>query len=85
MKHVMEPVPQIRQVRPELSEGVEQVIAMAMAKDPAERYQTAGQFSEALSSGARGIPSRRARRRLTTDQIDGLYDALNDGSDKSKS
>jgi serine/threonine-protein kinase len=76
MKHVMEPVPHIRDVRSDLPQGIDDVIATAMAKDPSTRFQTAGQFSEALNSASSGIPSRRARRRLTSDQMDSLLSAL---------
>jgi serine/threonine-protein kinase len=81
MKHVMEPVPHIREVRSDLAQAIDDVITIAMAKDPNTRYQTAGQFSEALNAATSGVPSRRARRRLTSDQMNSLLDALDeDGS-----
>jgi serine/threonine-protein kinase len=47
-KVVNEPLPPIRQVRPELPEAVEQVLSKALAKAPAERFASAGDFYAAL-------------------------------------
>lgn len=70
MKHVNEPVPNILQLNPNLPEGVNDVIQRAMAKKPADRYASAGEFSEALTKAARGVVSRRARKRWMRDDID---------------
>jgi serine/threonine protein kinase len=40
-KHIYEPIPSPRQYRPDLPDEVEQVIAKALAKDPADRYERA--------------------------------------------
>jgi YVTN family beta-propeller protein len=48
--HITDPPPRPTDVRPELPEAIDGVIARAMAKDPAERYPTAG----ALATAARG-------------------------------
>jgi serine/threonine-protein kinase len=76
MKHVMEPIPHIREVRSDLPQSIDDLITVAMAKDPKDRYQTAGEFSEALTAATSGIPSRRARRRLTASTMDSLLDSL---------
>ncbi len=63
LKHVIEPLPQPRLMRPDLPPGVEEVILKAMAKDPAQRFDRAGQIAEALrahlhlSSSAVSVPS----------------------------
>lgn len=44
LKHIGEPLPSPRLLRPDLPEALEQVILRAMAKDPAQRYQTAAEF-----------------------------------------
>jgi eukaryotic-like serine/threonine-protein kinase len=69
MKHVLEPVPHLTSAVPDAPEELEQVILKAMAKDPGQRYQTAGDLSAALNatSGWWGPLGRRATRRLHGD------------------
>ncbi|HEX6383440.1 MAG TPA: protein kinase [Anaerolineae bacterium] len=50
MKHVMDPVPEILKVRPDLPPACNDIITKAMAKKPDERFATAGDLSEALAS-----------------------------------
>ena len=50
MKHVMDPVPDILEVRPDLPSACSDIITKAMAKKPGERFATASDLSEALSS-----------------------------------
>ncbi len=47
-KHIYEPVPRPRRLRPDLSAGVEGIILKAMAKNPAHRYERTGELAEAL-------------------------------------
>lgn len=49
LMHVQQRLRPPRQVNPALSEAVELVILRAMAKDPADRFQTAGQMTAALA------------------------------------
>jgi serine/threonine-protein kinase len=44
----------LQKLRPELPAHLVQVVARAMAKDPRERFQTAGEFAVALRSGHEG-------------------------------
>ncbi len=48
MKHISEPLPLPTKVDPTVPEAVERVILKAMSKDPADRYQTAGDMARAL-------------------------------------
>ena len=72
-KRLTDPVPSIRRVREEVPEFVDRAIRIALAKTPADRFATAGQFGSALavpsasergssSPGVPGTERRRARR-----------------------
>lgn len=50
LKHIHQPVPPVREVRPDLPAALEQVVLKALAKNPADRYQTAAEMWQALSS-----------------------------------
>ena len=50
LKHVNEPPPSLRAVRPDLPANAETIIHKAMAKDPAARYASAGKLSQDITS-----------------------------------
>lgn len=52
--HVYEPPPPIRSLRHDIPESVERVVNKALAKDPNQRWQTAGDLSEAFSIAITG-------------------------------
>jgi serine/threonine protein kinase/tetratricopeptide (TPR) repeat protein len=57
-RHVHDPVPPIRTVRPAVSVGLERVVLKALAKIPADRFASAREFAEALRtpiSGGDGV------------------------------
>jgi tRNA A-37 threonylcarbamoyl transferase component Bud32 len=55
IKHITEPLPLPRSVRPDLPEDVERVILRAMAKEPDDRFQTAGEMVRALDAAVRAV------------------------------
>src|SRR5213593_3680645 len=57
MKQVQEPPPSLLALRPDLPVGLEGVIQRALAKQPADRFQTASELSDALSNAASGKAS----------------------------
>ena len=72
-KRLTDPVPSIRRLREEIPETVDRAIRIALAKTPADRFATAGQFGSALtvpsagerdgsSASAPGTEGRRTRR-----------------------
>lgn len=52
LKHVNEPPPDIRTLNPAVPERVAQLIEKAIAKDPADRFQTAHALAESLRRAA---------------------------------
>ena len=54
MAHAVNPIPNVRALRPGLPEAVQRVIEQAMAKDPAQRYQSAGGLAAGLRSAVAG-------------------------------
>ena len=67
-QHIQAPLPPPRQLNPALPAAVEQVIARAVAKRPADRFATAGDMSRALCAAVTGsqpaapsCPPARAR------------------------
>jgi serine/threonine protein kinase len=60
--HLVDPPPRLATKRPSLPAGLEDIVFKALAKLPADRYSTAGQFSDALAAIQ---PSREASRPAT--------------------
>jgi serine/threonine protein kinase len=48
MKHLNDPLPLPRQINPQLPESFERVLLKALAKNPDDRYQSAGEMAKAL-------------------------------------
>jgi predicted Ser/Thr protein kinase len=62
IKHITDPLPLPRTVKPDVPEPIERVILRALAKDPAHRYQTAGEFVQALAVAVRKVSVPEAAR-----------------------
>jgi serine/threonine-protein kinase len=54
LKHLNAPIPSVRALNPDVPEAVERIITKSIAKDPADRYQTAADMIEDLSRAERG-------------------------------
>src|SRR6185436_15536557 len=52
MKQVQDPPPLLRDARPDLPAGVSAAVSRALSKQPADRQQTAGELSKALTDAA---------------------------------
>ncbi len=63
-KHAAQTVPGLRASRPEVPPDIERVVERALAKDPAERWQTPGAFAAALTLRP-AVASERNRTRRT--------------------
>jgi len=77
-KHFTDPVPLVRRLRPAIPPGVDEAIATAMAKTPADRFSTAAEFIAALgrsrttgasSLGAPGFTPPAARKPTPTRRV----------------
>jgi serine/threonine-protein kinase len=60
-RHAVDPVPPLRTVRATVPPAVEAAITRALAKVPADRFASAGEFSRALTTGEARKEPRRAR------------------------
>jgi len=64
-KGVLEPVPRVRTLRDTAPDALEQVLTKALARSPADRFQSAGEIAQALSlptgvAAPTGPPASRA-------------------------
>lgn len=55
MMHLVNPVPQIYEQNKTLPTAIQTVLDIAMAKDPNDRYQSAGDFAKALQAVTTGV------------------------------
>lgn len=62
MAHMAQPIPDVRSMRPDVPEAVQMVIDRAMAKDPGERYQTAGELAADLRRALAGEAPAQTRQ-----------------------
>jgi len=55
-RHLLDPVPPLRTVRPSVPAALDAVISRALAKQPADRWPSVPAFVDAVRSGARDAP-----------------------------
>jgi serine/threonine protein kinase len=60
IKHITDPVPQIRQTNPKLPEGMDTIIQKAMAKNKTDRFSSAVEMTNALREVARNVTTKLA-------------------------
>ena len=60
--HVSEPPPRVTDLRPEVPEAIDDVVQRAMAKQPEDRYPSAGDLGRAARSAVTGEPISRPER-----------------------
>ena len=61
-KSISGPRPHVREIQKSVPQAIDQVIVKALAQDPAERYATAGEFSDALGRALLGEMTGGKRR-----------------------
>lgn len=57
-EHINLPIPPIRKINRDVSEGMSQVIERALAKNPAQRYPSSPDFYNAFEAAKLGLPVR---------------------------
>jgi eukaryotic-like serine/threonine-protein kinase len=71
MKHVNDPPTPPSTLRPEIEPELDQIVLRALAKDPADRYQTAEELIEDLERFEAGLPISRATSTAATALLGG--------------
>ncbi len=59
-KHIQDPLPPVRKFVPDLPEEIEMVLLKSLAKNPADRYQTAEDFVHAIELAIPAKPSSKS-------------------------
>jgi eukaryotic-like serine/threonine-protein kinase len=57
MKHVMDPVPHVREYRQDVPEEIDALVAKAMSKEASDRHDTAGALAGEFARAVRALPA----------------------------
>jgi hypothetical protein len=57
LKRLNEPMPRPRDIKPQVPEAVETVVLKALAPEPADRFQSAGEMAQALNTAVQRLPA----------------------------
>jgi serine/threonine protein kinase len=66
MMHLVNPIPQIREVNKTLPTGIQAILDIAMAKKPDDRYQSAGEFAKAIQAVTTGVHRKPVMQPVTS-------------------
>jgi eukaryotic-like serine/threonine-protein kinase len=55
LQHITNPIPALRAKRPDLPDGIEQVLLRALSKEPEQRFLNVQAFADALEQAAQGV------------------------------
>jgi hypothetical protein len=66
-RHLNDPVPSVRTLRPDLSPSIDFVVRKALAKNPQDRYQSANEMAEDFQAAIAPVQDQFARLRLNGD------------------
>jgi tRNA A-37 threonylcarbamoyl transferase component Bud32 len=71
-KHMDEPIPSVRRLRPDVSVDVDEAIRRAMSKDPRRRFRSAEEFADALHVEDATVPVSAATPVAQTERTETL-------------
>jgi hypothetical protein len=64
--HVSGPIPSARELRPAIPIGVDDVLQRALAKDPSDRFPSAGDLGRALAASVAGVQNEEPEQTVAT-------------------
>jgi eukaryotic-like serine/threonine-protein kinase len=76
-KHMDEPIPSVRRLRPDVSVDVDEAIRRAMSKDPRRRFRSAEEFADALHVEDATVPVSVATPVAQTERTETLPEPQN--------